>query len=223
VCAGARPGSSLPARSIHNREVLDPTALRTAVTESVAARRPVDGREREAQATCLGWLADLPAPFDQDASPVHVTGSGIIAGPQGVLLLEHRRLHIWVQPGGHLEVGETPWAAALRESTEETGLRLALLGPDSTAPPDRPVGAGGTVPDPAAGGPPLVHVDVHPSAGGHTHLDLRYALGVEGDPRPRPPAGESQAVQWYGWADAIAIADPGLAGLLRHLAPAEAR
>jgi hypothetical protein len=77
--------------------------------------------------------------------------------------------------------------------------------------------------DPTGTVPPLVHVDVHPSAGGHTHLDLRYALAVQGDPKPRPPAGESQAVQWYRWADAIATADAGLAGLLRFLAPADPR
>jgi 8-oxo-dGTP pyrophosphatase MutT (NUDIX family) len=194
----------------HNGGMPDPTALRATVIESVRARRPVDDRERDSLATCLRRLVELPAPFDRDADLVHVTGSGIITGPDGVLLLEHRRLHIWVQPGGHVEDGETPWEAARRESIEETGLRLALLG--STTP-----GAG----DLAA--PGLVHVDVHPSAGGHTHLDLRYALAVEGDPTPRPPAGESQEVRWYGWADAIAVADPGLSGLLRHLAAAGAR
>jgi 8-oxo-dGTP pyrophosphatase MutT (NUDIX family) len=185
----------------HNDKVADPTSLLDAVVGSVRARTGVDQRERESLATCLRNLADLPAPFDRHAGPVHVTGSGIITGPRGVLLLHHRRLRIWVQPGGHLEAGETPWDGALRESVEETGLHLALA--DASAP----------VP------PPLVHVDVHPSAGGHTHLDLRYALAVEGDPEPRPPQGESQEVRWYGWPDAIAIADPGLAGLLRTLAP----
>jgi 8-oxo-dGTP pyrophosphatase MutT (NUDIX family) len=180
------------------------TALRAAVVESLRQRRPVDDREWASRAACLRQLAHLPAPFDREADPVHVTGSGIITGPGGVLLLEHRRLHIWVQPGGHLEAGEAPWEAARRESEEETGLRLMWTD-----------GAG-------AGIPPLVHVDVHPSAGGHTHLDLRYALAVEGDAQPRPPVGESQNVHWYPWAEAIAIADPGLAGLLRHLAPPDA-
>jgi 8-oxo-dGTP pyrophosphatase MutT (NUDIX family) len=179
--------------------------IRDAVIASVAARHPVDERERRSQAATLAWLDSLASPFDRDADPVHVTASGIITGPQGVLLLEHRRLHIWVQPGGHIERGEAPWEAALRESEEETGLRLTLVG----APGERTA-------------PPLMHVDVHPSAGGHTHLDLRYALTVEGDTEPHPPEGESQEVRWYPWPDAVAIADAGLAGLLSHLSAAAA-
>jgi 8-oxo-dGTP pyrophosphatase MutT (NUDIX family) len=187
--------------------VSDESDLRAIVIEAVAARRPVDDRERAAIGVCLDALGRLDAPFDRHAGPVHVTGSGLVTGRRGVLLLEHRRLHIWVQPGGHLESGETPWDAARRESEEETGLRLAFA-PGRDADGER-VGLG----------PRLAHVDVHPSAGGHTHLDLRYDLVVgDGDDQPRPPAGESQAVAWYTWPEAIAVADPGLSGLLRHLA-----
>jgi hypothetical protein len=65
-----------------------------------------------------------------------------------------------------------------------------------------------------AGVPALAHVDVHPGGRGHTHLDLRYVLQVDGDEEPAPHAGESQEVRWFSWADALAIADPGLAGFL---------
>ena len=41
--------------------------------------------------------------------------------PRGILLLVHRRLGIWLQPGGHVDPGETPWEAARRETVEETG------------------------------------------------------------------------------------------------------
>jgi 8-oxo-dGTP pyrophosphatase MutT (NUDIX family) len=184
----------------HNEGVSNPSLL-AAVVASVAGRSGVDERERVALATCVATLATLSDPFDRHADPVHVTGSGVVTGTGGVLLLLHRRLGIWVQPGGHVEDGETPWAAARRESEEETGLRLALVGGDEA--------------------PPLLHVDVHPSAGGHTHLDLRYRLTVVGDDEPRPPAGESQDVRWYPWPEAVAVADAGLAGLLRHLAATE--
>ncbi|MHB8506251.1 MAG: NUDIX domain-containing protein [Acidimicrobiales bacterium] len=127
-----------------------------------------------------------------------MTGSGILTRSGEVLLLRHKLLGIWVQPGGHLEDWEAPWDAARRETAEETGLDVRLPG------------------DPAAASP-LLHVDVHDAAHGHTHLDLRYALVVAGDATPRPPAGESQLVAWYPLAEAIPRADPGLRGLLVHL------
>jgi 8-oxo-dGTP pyrophosphatase MutT (NUDIX family) len=129
-----------------------------------------------------------------------VTGSAIVVGPRGVVLLRHKRLGFWLQPGGHIDPGESPWEAALREAAEETGLELAYAD----------VGSDGV--------PPLVHVDVHAGGRGHTHLDLRYVLDG-GDADPNPPEGESQEVGWFVWPAAIERAgDERLANLLARLA-----
>jgi 8-oxo-dGTP pyrophosphatase MutT (NUDIX family) len=157
----------------------------------------VDGREARSRHRILVALGRLPHPFDRDANLTHVTGSAVVLGSRGVLLHRHKRLGVWLQPGGHLEPGETPWAAARREAEEETGL-----------------GFGWSMVD-ASGVPALAHVDVHAGGRGHTHLDLRYVLVVHGDDKPVPPEGESQDVRWYAWADALRVADPGLAGFLR--------
>lgn len=173
------------------------------VLRAVAGRAPVDEREAQALAAVAEALGRLPAPFDRSADLVHVTGSGIVVGPRGVLLHRHRRLGLWLQPGGHLEPGENPWDAAARETTEETGLTVRFAAPG------------------AAGAPPaLAHVDVHDGGRGHTHLDLRYLFEVEGDDTPRPPEGESPDVRWFGWDDAVATADAGLRGALIALHPA---
>ena len=39
------------------------------------------------------------------------------------------------------------------------------------------------------------------------------------DVPPRPPAGESQDVHWFAWHRAVAMAEPGLEGVLRALQP----
>lgn len=170
-----------------------------ATREDVAARTPVDDRERASIGTFLSHFDRLIAPFDDDASPVHVTGSAVIVSERGVVLHRHRRLGTWLQPGGHIAVGERPWEAARREAREETGL------------PVRPAPV-----DPVLRRPRLLHVDVHAGGRGHTHLDLRYLF--ECDPvDPAPPPHESPDVEWLDLDSAIARADAGLRGLLLHL------
>ena len=96
-----------------------------------------------------------------------------------------------MQPGGHIDAGETPAVAARREAIEELGL-------DVEHPAD---------------GPQLLHLDVHEAALGHTHLDLRYLL-VAGDDDPHPPPGESPDARWCSWEEAMAIADAALVDAL---------
>ncbi len=171
------------------------------IRADVVARVPVDQREVDSVAAFLAAFDRLDAPLDQDVDVVHVTGSGIVVGPRGVVLLEHKRLGIWLQPGGHIDPGETPWDAALRESREETGLDVRFAGPVDEF-----------------GVPELVHVDVHAGGRGHTHLDLRYLIDG-GDADPAPPVGESQQIDWFTWEAAIDRADPGLRGILLALTP----
>lgn len=45
-----------------------------------------------------------------------------------LLLVKHHDLGKWVQPGGHIEKDETPEETAIRETYEETGVKITLLG-----------------------------------------------------------------------------------------------
>ena len=152
---------------------------------------PFDQRERESVDLFLAAFRTLENPFDQDLDPTHVTASAAVIGPMGVLLHRHKRLGMWLQPGGHLDSpDEDPLEAAVRETCEETGLAVV---PVTTE---------------------LFAVDVHEGGRGHTHLDLRFLLHSDG--QPQPPDGESQAVEWVAWTDPRVLkADGSLGGLLR--------
>ena len=156
--------------------------VRDQVRQAVSAQTVVDDRERDSVAEFLVRFDQLDRPFDESAGPIHVTGSAIVLGTRGIVMHLHKRLHRWLQPGGHIDPDETPWDAAWRETLEETGLRVRHANDEPT----------------------LIHVDVHPGPRGHTHLDLRY-LFFGDDSDPSPPPGESQDVRWFaarGCADA---------------------
>jgi 8-oxo-dGTP pyrophosphatase MutT (NUDIX family) len=157
----------------------------------VESHEPASPREVQSKARFLSELARLPDPCNEHADTTHVTASGIVVGRRGTVLHLHRRLGIWMQPGGHIDAGETPDQAALREAIEELGLDVAH----------------------PAGGPVLLHLDVHEAALGHVHLDLRYLLfGADDD--PHPPPGESPEARWYSWDEALAVADVALVDAL---------
>jgi 8-oxo-dGTP pyrophosphatase MutT (NUDIX family) len=145
------------------------------LVRTLALHRPRDARERWSLTRVRALLEWLPAPYDEHADPAHVTGSAVVLDERGrVLLHRHKRLGIWLQPGGHLDPGESPAQAAVRETSEETGLEA--VHPD--------------------GVPALVHVDLHEGPRGHVHLDLRYLLLASADDPLAPAAGESPEVAW---------------------------
>ncbi|MEZ0248935.1 MAG: NUDIX domain-containing protein [Thermoproteus sp.] len=57
-----------------------------------------------------------------------VVASGILIEDGKVLLVRHKRLGVWLYPGGHVEPDETPSEAVVREFAEETGLEVRPRG-----------------------------------------------------------------------------------------------
>lgn len=153
------------------------------------AHVPYDDLEARSLTRIRRLLSWLPRPLDEHADPMHVTGSAIVRDLDGrVLLHRHKRLGIWLQPGGHLDPGEPPWGAAVRETQEETGVAARH----------------------AAADPVLIHVDVHEGPRGHVHLDLRYLLVADGTTPFAPAEGESTAIDWFPTDLDPALADASL-------------
>lgn len=48
-----------------------------------------------------------------------------------ILLMYNAKLNLWLQPGGHIldDELEMPWSAAERETMEETGVPIQIIGP----------------------------------------------------------------------------------------------
>ena len=164
---------------------------------------PADAKEAADLAEILAFLERHPEPFDRGIPEGHLTGSAVVASTAGdrVLLLHHRKLRRWLQPGGHGEPGEQDGeTVALREAREETGIERLELHPSAPRPLD---------------------VDVHPipargSEPAHRHLDLRYLVVAPRDASLRRQAAEARALRWFTWEELASVdLDPGLRRALR--------
>ena len=80
-----------------------------------------------------------------------------------VLLIHHRNLNKWLPLGGHIELDEDPETAALRETKEESGLEVELLGerPPTTEPGTRALIA-------------PRFLDIHRISDTHEHIGMIY-------------------------------------------------
>jgi 8-oxo-dGTP pyrophosphatase MutT (NUDIX family) len=97
----------------------------------------------------------------------HFTATGFVVHDGSVALHFHRKLRLWLPPGGHIEANEDPVQAVQREIAEETGLAAQVV-PTSTAlglPYPTQVHAPYTI---------LVEDIDDPLQGFHQHIDMIY-------------------------------------------------
>jgi len=168
-----------------------------ALVRQLRAHASSDAAEARDVARVLDFVARYPDPFDRRIAEGHLTGSAFVLTADGarVLLLHHRKLDRWLQPGGHADPGEASGeAVALREAREETGLDDLRVHPSAPRPLD---------------------VDVHeiparPGEPAHAHLDLRY-LVVAGTGALTRAQEEASDLRWFGWDELTPLGlDPGL-------------
>ena len=127
--------------------------------------------------------------FHRDHWPAHVTGSAWVVSPDRsrVLMMHHRKLGQWFQPGGHADGDADILRVALRETAEETGLearQVRLLHME------------------------VFDVDVHSIAASehdprHEHIDIRFLVEID-DSLPVPGNDESHQVLWVRLNDVSA-------------------
>ncbi len=159
-------------------------SVRELTADLVAAVRPLDAREAADQADILAWIASGQPLFrtvPPDTPPKHLVVYFIPVDParRCLLLGDHRKSGLWLPPGGHVEDGEDPRQAVIREAREELGIAAG-----------------------SADGRPFF-LTVTPTAGANRHLDvsLWFVLPVDRDEeRIVADPGEFKSVRWLDLA-----------------------
>lgn len=70
------------------------------------------------------FASQPPRPSSVHDARICVTATGILIVREKALLIKHKKLGVWLCPGGHLEENELPHQAAEREFWEETGVKV---------------------------------------------------------------------------------------------------
>ncbi|MCY7359377.1 MAG: NUDIX hydrolase [Rudanella sp.] len=155
---------------------------------------PIDSNERAMWLDTIAFVEQQPSCFERSLAMGHITGSAWIvssnatpANRQQTVLIHHRKLDRWFQPGGHADGNPDVAAVAMQEAQEETGLSGLRFAGNPGEPPA------------------IFDVDVHliparPDEPAHFHYDIRFL--IEADPNePFVESGETKAIQWVRLED----------------------
>lgn len=184
-----------PERSYSMHQDDNPGACVAAALEEYRARWPAEAASVDLFARLA---ADAGDPYVRERLEGHFTASSWLASRDGLrtLLTHHRKLGLWLQPGGHADGDRDLARVALREAEEETGLP-------------------GLSVEPGIFDLDRHWIPEHRGVPAHWHYDVRYVVRAGADERFVVSA-ESHAL---AWREVAALeADPEMDASLRRMA-----
>ena len=125
----------------------------------------------------------------------HITSSAFVIDTthSEILLLRHKSLNRWLQPGGHVDLNDTSiLASALRECNEETGIPATEL---------KNVSVTDKWQVPFDIDSHFIPANPMKNEDGHYHHDLRYLFVYTGDGKIIFNADESTGMKWVSFPD----------------------
>lgn len=151
--------------------------------ERIESLPPGNSEEMLIRNRFTDFIRNHPDSFFRTNLKGHITASAFVIDRQArkILLIHHKKLDKWLQPGGHCDGDEDTLAVAIKEVFEETGVQI--LRQDQ----------------------PLVDLDIHTipqrkEVPEHEHFDVRYLFESDSS-RPLTRNHETLALQWIPFED----------------------
>ena len=163
--------------------VADPAAAVDALARAFADFGLLHPAQHTVAEDFIELLGDAEDPFERARLAGHFTASALVVSADGrrTLLTHHRKLGLWLQPGGHADGDRDLARVALRETGEETGLADVTVQP-GIFDLDR-------------------HwIPEHKGVPGHWHYDVRYVVRAGAD-ETFAVSEESHALAWREMTD----------------------
>jgi len=143
------------------------------------SHQPTSEKERQDTKQTIEFVQSTSRFWQRDTLPGHITASAWVVDMtyRYAVLVHHKKLNQWFQPGGHIENDIDILAAAKREAMEETGIKQLKVVSN-----------------------PIFDIDVHSipankSMPQHWHFDIRFAFLADAAVQPHV-SDESHDVRW---------------------------
>ena len=166
----------------------DPLSIH-AITHQYLARHPAEEQRLNPFTDFLRHTA--PDAYTSRQTLIgHVTTSAFLLSPDrtSLLLIHHRKLGRYLQPGGHVESDATLLASACREVREEVGIPADAL--DILSPNDEPLDID----------PHRIPFHAPKNVPEHWHFDIRYIMLIR-DPWHRQITIQQEEVAQFRWVE----------------------
>lgn len=179
--------------------------------EQLERYEPYNEQEARDRALLLRALREEADVFTRENDRMHMTASAWVTNEahDGVLMAYHNIYDSWAWLGGHADGEEDLLAAALREASEESGIRAVPVSRDIFS-------------------LEILHVAPHVKRGkfvcAHLHLNATYLLEADDQAPIRCKPDENSAVRWLDVSEVLAaVSEPAMLPVYRKLMEKAAR
>ena len=136
-----------------------------------------------------------------------------------IMFHKHKKLGVWLQFGGHVELNENPWDAITHELAEESGYTLSQL---KIAQPKTRMGQL----DESENHPLPFNLNTHPIDTGdgtknHFHIDIEWVFTANAEPEGIIDEGESEEFRCFSLEELNSLPEgeifTGTTGICRYI------